>query len=438
MRGVSEHIPELTKPPLGYVEPRGEVQRVQSNIFQERKKMQKYSYGVSPLERISRIEHDLFGVINARKVSQRATSPKAQSSSQELFPPTPGGRTNPHDNFYSPSSSSSSNHLTIEVSLSSQPNPNPSTPTANLLSPTKEINHHYQLLPMNSNLTVFSDVQSLGSPVQSISGLHNHSKIQKLNANPEDYSQHKVKQMITHELSQKALTSPTSISSHQSMMVGKKLNSLYKTVSSSQSTPSLFGQTMTETIPPAPQLNQKFADKIRKDPQFYLVKGHRPDSPDYQLYRLSNDSGPCDRGEQISFDYLKKRILSKKDKVYDCGPSYFQKIASKGNGEHATGSEGEHEQTTKLSKGPIPYLIGEEKDDPVAGITMIHKISSRDRSDKETEDGEQNISNVTMPSRSLVYHAPSIFVGIKRENPRWLRNHLIDHYKDLYGILIEY
>lgn len=344
----------LTKPALGFVEPKGEIKRTQAHLFHERKKMHRYNYGISPLERIARIEHDLLDVMTTRKKKPSSSSPnlhmpsEVSSSKIHLDPGLPNVR-----QPLSPHSTTSSNHITIEVSLSSTspPQPNSASHHPDLMSPNPKSNF---LLPMNSALSVFSDVQSIGGN-SSNSGSASHVNIHhtsKYVNNPDTYSQQKFHQMLTHELTRPA-------------MKENEKNRTKPLPSKSNSSPSTFSEAMKSPL------------RSQRDPASFLVKDHRPDSPNYKLYRLEGEANNSSEketnvdGSNVSFDFLKQKILSTKDKIYDCGPEYYQKLYA----------EGDQKKPLELSP-----------DDPIHAITKLNKTFSR-------ENEGENLSNTTMPSR---------------------------------------
>jgi hypothetical protein len=401
----------LTTPALGYVEPKGELQRTMSHLFYDRRKMHRYNAGVSPIERIARIETDLTQVINTRhKKQQRQQQLSQQRSSAasylKILPPTPTAqRPTP---LLSPTSASSlasvsSNHKTIEVLFanpllltSSSPLPSPLDTRhdrPDLCSPLKP-----QLLPMNSSVSVFSDVHSPGGSLAgSISSRMNAlqgSKQQQHLTSFEDYSQQKVQQIITqeqHRQQQRPL--PHLLDKNLHMTAPAKIGGGQGGGGESVASPSPFSQAMQTNAEHIGTTGGTRGGvvRVKRDPSSYLTRDHRPDSADYKIYRLADNERhtipSTDVGDgcvsadeaEISFQYLKQKILSTKDKIYDCGPEYYQKLYAK---EEEKGEGKEHHD------GPDR----DPEDDPVTGITKIHKIASREK------ESEQNILQ-TMPSR---------------------------------------
>jgi hypothetical protein len=438
----------FTQPALGYLEPKGELQRTKSHLFTDRKKLFRYNASVSPLERIARIEQDLVHVITTRKKKNRQRQTTATSAQRlaspflKILPPTPKER----PTLLSPSSSISvtsrsstslSNHKTIEVLFSTLPTTTTTTSQPqnddqppDLSSPLK---NQQILLPMNSSLSIFSDVHSpsggslagsLASPksttaaafaVGAAAALQGSRGKYQRTFSLEDYSEQKVQQILKHEQHQ-----------HHLQQQGQGNKKQFHSTAPAQLTGKGEGLSLTSPSPFSQAMQTTHMDhsattgarggggvRPKRDPSSYLTRDHRSDSADYKIYRLAENERhtvpSTDFGEEtaggvtrssadeaeISFHYLKHKLLSTKDKVYDCGPEYYQRLyAAQEEREEQQRQRQEHQQHQQGEEVHRADLCRPPDDDPVNGITKIRPVSLSN--EKEIE--QQRLAQ-TMPSR---------------------------------------
>jgi hypothetical protein len=323
IRGVSDQIPGLIQPAIGYVQPEGELERTRSTIFETRNKMTKYACSVPPLQRIARLEDDLKEIIKARK-----------TEGQEFQKQSEFVHTNPRMSARCPEETSDkrdeeeeeepatllSNSSIIKIDLpgarSTYLNDDMDTGTPGANHP--DMNGSFDMLPpLASSSALFSDVSpqipgedcSLGSMARSIWSNPSTVSLQSQQVDNRNGGSHTLSvrtDLLSHYQTQLTDVMPDTASPHADNSFEQK---------------SLFA---LATEAKRQEVAASLAKRAMRD---YLVRGHRPDSPDYELFQLqgSIDDAVYPETTQPSFNYTRKKLLSTKDKIYDCGPAFALK-----------------------------------------------------------------------------------------------------------------